>query len=97
MELDPGLAEAYNNLGLSYFYKGFYHEALEKFNRAVTLMPHSAGVYFNMALVYLRGFNDKRRGIYYLKESLRIDPLQSRAAMIKEVLIKLGSDGAAEK
>ena len=97
MELDPGLAEAYNNLGLSYFYKGFYHKALEKFNRAVTLMPHSAEVYFNMALVYLRGFNDKRRGIYYLKESLRIDPLQSRATMIKEVLVKLGSDGAEEK
>ena len=89
LELKPDFAEAYNNLALTYFNKGLYHEALGEFNRALKLMPGNAEVHFNIALVYLRGFKDKKKGVYYLRKSLKIDPNQSRSAMIREILSQL--------
>jgi tetratricopeptide (TPR) repeat protein len=90
LELNPNFAEAYNNLALVYLDKGLYQKALKEFTTALRLMPENAEVHFNLALVYLRGFKDKEKVIYYLKESLRLDPHQSRAVMIKEVLTQLG-------
>jgi len=96
LELEPDFAEAYNNLALVYMEREMYHKALEWFTKASTLMPENAAVYFNLALVYLRGFKDKQKGIYYLKESLRLDPHQSRAVMIKESIEWLDTNIVSE-
>jgi len=92
LELEPTFAEACNNLALIYMERGMYHKALEEFTRALRLVPKNAEVHFNLALVYLRGFKDKQKGIYYLKESLRLDPHQSRAEIIKESIEWLESN-----
>lgn len=97
LELKPEFAEAYNNLALVYLDRRLYHSALKEFTRALRLMPENAEVCFNLALVYLRGFKDKQKGIYYLKESLRLDPHQSRAEMIKESIKWLESHGVPVK
>lgn len=85
----PNFAEAYNNLGMVYLNKTLYRKALEEFRKALELIPENAEVNFNLALVYLRGFSDKQKGIYYLKRSLEFDPYQSRAEMIRELLVQL--------
>jgi tetratricopeptide (TPR) repeat protein len=95
--LKPEFAEAYNNLALVYLDRRLYHSALKEFTRALRLVPEHAEVCFNLALVYLRGFKDKQKGIYYLKESLRLDPHQSRAEMIKESIKWLESHGVPVK
>jgi hypothetical protein len=52
-------------------------------------MPENGEVHFNLALVYLRGFKDTQKGVYYLEESLRLDPYHSRAKIIRETLSQL--------
>ncbi len=97
LKLKPDYAEAYNNLALVYFNKGMYNKALEVFDHALKLMPENAEVYFNMALVYLKDFKDIRKGIYCLEESLRLDPHQYRASMIRDTLLQLGSGELPER
>lgn len=97
LELKPDYAKAYNNLALVYFNKGMYNKALEVFDQALKLMPENAEVYFNLALVHLRGFKDIRKGIYCLEESLRLDPQQYRASMIRDTLSQLGSGELSER
>lgn len=53
IEIDPKLAVSYNNLGLAYFFKGNFKEAIEQYDKAVTLgladNPTWMIVYFNRA------------------------------------------------
>jgi len=91
--LKPDFAEVYNNLAMVYFKKQLYDKALEGFNQALLLMPHNAQIHFNLALVYSQGFKDSHKGIAHLKESLRLNPNQSRAHLLIDTIARLSSEG----
>ena len=47
IELDPNLAEAYNNRGRAYSELGQYEQALTEYNKAIRLNPNNAVAYYN--------------------------------------------------
>ena len=75
ISLQHDFLEARNNLALVYLHRGMYQKALEQLEMVLSYGPpdDNAGVYFNLALVYLRGFHDSERAAYYLRESLRLN------------------------
>jgi tetratricopeptide (TPR) repeat protein len=70
--LQPDFLEARNNLALVYLHLGLYAKALDELERVLSCSADNAGTYFNLALVYLRGFNDSARAVFYLKEGLKL-------------------------
>ena len=54
VQLDPGLAEAWNNLGLSYTELRAETEALEAFKKALEIDPNVGQVYNNLGYLYHR-------------------------------------------
>ena len=97
LNVNSNFAEARNNLALVYLNVGLYPDALRELTNAMQITPENAEVHFNLALVYLQGFKDRRRGVYYLKKSLELDPHRPRAPMIREMLTQLGADEVGEK
>jgi tetratricopeptide (TPR) repeat protein len=60
IEINPRFAEAYNNRGLAYAYKGQYGQAISDYNKAIETNPKLAEAYYNRgAAYYLNGEHDK--------------------------------------
>ena len=91
LEVKPHFLEARNNLALVYMQVGLYHKALQALQEVVRLVPYNAEVHFNLALLYVRGFKDREKGSYHLKESLRLKPAHARARAIQDDLARLVS------
>jgi len=85
ISLQHDFLEARNNLALVYLHRGMYQKALEQLEMVLSYGPDdNAGVYFNLALVYLRGFHDSERAAYYLRESLRLNRHISKDQMVRD-------------
>jgi tetratricopeptide (TPR) repeat protein len=85
ISLQHNFLEARNNLALVYLHLGMYQKALEQLEMVLSYGPDdNAGVYFNLALVYLRGFHDSERAAYYLRESLRLNRHISKDQMVRD-------------
>lgn len=71
--IDPSDAGAHNNLGVLYFNKGLYEEAVGAFMRALELDPRMQVAQRNLEMAYLSsGAADER--ILQLREELRVSP-----------------------
>jgi tetratricopeptide (TPR) repeat protein len=81
--IQPGYLEARNNLALVYMHLGMHTRALDELNIALSSGRDNVGVCFNLSLVYLRGFGDSERAMYYLKEGLRLSSRDHRDALFK--------------
>ncbi len=85
ISLQHDFLEARNNLALVYLHRGMYQKALEQLEMVLSYgQNNNAGVYFNLALVYLRGFHDSERAAYYLRESLRLNRHISKDQMVRD-------------
>jgi len=54
IEINPKLAEAFNNRGIAYSEKGLYTKAIEDYTKATQINPKDAEVYYNRGLAYNR-------------------------------------------
>ena len=71
--IDPSDAGAHNNLGVLYYNKGLYEEAVGAFMRALELDPRMQVAQRNLEMAYLSsGAADER--ILQLREELRVAP-----------------------
>ena len=71
--IDPGDAGAHNNLGVLYYNKGLYEEAVSAFMRSLELDPKMQVAQRNLEVAYFTtGYYDKRVG--ELRERLRVKP-----------------------
>lgn len=52
IEIDPNLAEAYNNRGITYKNKGDADSAMKDYNKAIKTDPNHAGTYNNRGNIY---------------------------------------------
>ncbi|HYD51153.1 MAG TPA: tetratricopeptide repeat protein [Gemmatimonadaceae bacterium] len=76
--IDPSDAGAHNNLGVLYYNKGLYEEAVSAFMRALELDPKMQVAQRNLEIAYFHtGYYDRR--VPELKERLRVRP-HDRAA-----------------
>jgi hypothetical protein len=51
-ELDPTRPEAYNGIGVTYYARGDYEEALNWYKKSLEVNPNFADAYYNMACIY---------------------------------------------
>src|SRR5919201_223306 len=71
--IDPADAGAHNNLGVLYYNKGMYEEAVGAFARALELDPKMQVAQRNLEIAYFNtGYYDKR--VAELHERLRTEP-----------------------
>src|SRR5215208_5086611 len=71
--IDPSDAGAHNNLGVLYYNKGLYEEAVGAFMKALELDPKMQVAQRNLEIAYFNtGYYDKR--VTELREKLRQKP-----------------------
>src|SRR3954454_12143302 len=76
--IDPGDAGAHNNLGVLYYNKGLYEEAVGAFMRALELDSRMQVAQRHLEIAYLNsGAADER--IAHLREFLRANPSDREA------------------
>jgi len=82
IELNPGMARAYDSLGLCYYYQNENTMAIENYKKAIELdrnQPHpSAWPYLNLAIT-LQFVNQIKDAEANLHEALRLDPALPQA------------------
>jgi Tfp pilus assembly protein PilF len=71
IKLEPGFAEAYNNLGYVYFKQNNYSLAISNFKKAIEQKPGYIGAYNNLGQAYIKvGMRDKAREQYDIVQEL---------------------------
>ncbi|HXB24495.1 MAG TPA: tetratricopeptide repeat protein, partial [Gemmatimonadaceae bacterium] len=76
--IDPSDAGAHNNLGVLYYHKGLYEEAVEAFTRALELDAKMQVAQRNLEIAYFStGYYERRVG--ELRERLRTTPADREA------------------
>jgi tetratricopeptide (TPR) repeat protein len=70
---DHKYAEAYNNLGVSFYGNKKYSKAISKYQKAIELRPDSASFYSNMGAAYF-SLKDFQRSAYAYARALELDP-----------------------
>ena len=100
IELDPLRAEAYNGVGVTFYARKFYDDALKWYKKSLTANPDFSDAYYNMACIYSLT-NEVELSIRYLKiailngfidyEIIKKDPDLSRVrstSEFKQIVIK---------
>lgn len=82
ISLDPGMARAYDNLGLCYFYQNLNTKALESYAKAIELEKGSAHPsawpHLNMAIT-LKFLGRNEEAEKELREAVRLNPAMAQA------------------
>ncbi|WP_169703684.1 tetratricopeptide repeat protein [Candidatus Kuenenia stuttgartensis] len=92
-------ADFHHYLGNALMEKGRYGEAVDAFARAIEINPENSSVHKALGVVYANYFNNTRKALFHLKETLRLNPNQPMAGEIEAAIVTLsgGSDGMAQK
>lgn len=78
-EASPNSPRAYNNLGVAYYDKKFYQEALSSYNKAIEINPGYAHAYNNMGVTYRDTGEKTDEAISSFKKAIRMDPHYAEA------------------
>jgi len=78
IQLEPGYAPAYNNLGNALFLQGKPDQALDNYSRALQLEPNMVDAHYNMA-VLLAHQGKKDQAIKAYRQTLELDPNNTQA------------------
>jgi hypothetical protein len=66
VEVDPGYSEGYVGVGVTYYLRDRYEEALEYYKKGLEANPSNRDAYYNMACVYALS-DDKDQALRYLR------------------------------
>lgn len=69
VQIDPTYAEGYVGIGVSYYTRERYDEAIENYKKAIEANPAIGDAYYNMACVYALK-NDQAQALRYLRIAL---------------------------
>ena len=84
-EIDNEDADKYSLQGVNAAEKGNYEEALENFNKVITLEPKNSDAWFNRGNTYLY-MNELNKAITDLDRAVELDPSNIKVYLTKAVL-----------
>ncbi len=90
-ELKPSYLLAFVNLALAQMQAGKVDEAIATYENLIRQSPNIAGVHLNLGLIYSRHRPDKQKALHHMQESLRLDPGQPQASIIRNAIEELKS------
>jgi tetratricopeptide (TPR) repeat protein len=73
LELNPRLAPAYAERGLSYYFQEKYHEVIEDFTNYIRLVPNKADAYRILGMAYLK-IHNYEKAIVNFDKAIDLDP-----------------------
>jgi tetratricopeptide (TPR) repeat protein len=76
-------------LGLVYYKKGFYDNAIGEFSDSLKLRPDNAMVHYHLGLTYFEK-GDKKQAKTQLEKALHLDKKFKGADNARQILSKLG-------
>jgi len=86
ISVDPTYILIQVNLATAQVQAGRVDDALSTFEGILKRSPGIAGVHKNLGMIYTRHKNDTAKAIHHFEESLRLDPNQPEAPIIRRVL-----------
>lgn len=96
VQIDPTYSEAYIGVGVTYYARERYDEALDWYKKALEANPANGDAYYNMGCVYaLKG--DKEQALRYLRIALLNGYVQLNTLQSDPDLKKLHGDPLFEK
>jgi tetratricopeptide (TPR) repeat protein len=88
IQLNPGLAVAYNNRGVARYYRGELNKAIADYNAAVLVNPRYAAPFMNRGIVRT-ALNDLDGALVDLTEAIRLNPAYALAYLNRGVTWRL--------
>ncbi len=88
-EIKPDYPLAFVNLALAQLQSGKIDEAIITYHNLLKQSPGIAGVHLNLGLIYSNHRPDKEKALFHLQESLRLDPGQPQAVIIRNAVEEL--------
>jgi tetratricopeptide (TPR) repeat protein len=79
LALQPGLAEAHNDLGVIFERQGKLQDALQEFREVVKANPNNSEARYNLGLAFASTNNDYQRARLELEQPVRLNPQMSKA------------------
>jgi tetratricopeptide (TPR) repeat protein len=97
VQKSPRKARGYNNLGFAYEKKGFYKEAFENYQKAITIDPKFDDAYYNRANTYSK-IGLYNQALVNYSQAIMINPLHAQAYNNRGVVYSLigGIDASIE-
>ncbi len=80
IQLNPGLVEAYNNLGNLFEHLNLYPKAIESYQRALSQMPDSPLLHRNLAVVFEKA-GDTSQALHHYREYAKLDPAPDKTVL----------------
>lgn len=81
--LKPDFMLAQTNIGLVFLQTRRFNEAIAQYEKILELQPNTPGAHKNLGLIYTRHKKDPRKAIFHFEESLRLDPNQRQANLLR--------------
>jgi tetratricopeptide (TPR) repeat protein len=88
-EINPKSPKGHSNLGIVYEKQGRYSEAIAEFNKVLSLRPNDAASHKNLGVIYYYKIKDPQKALGHFRQTLRLNPNQSEAEAIRQIVTKL--------
>ncbi|MFQ5451811.1 MAG: tetratricopeptide repeat protein [Nitrospinaceae bacterium] len=93
VELDPGYVFPYINISNIQMQKGEVDAAIATLQKALERQPRTAGIHKNLGMIYYQLKKDPGKAEIHFRESLRLDPAQPQADIIRSLLTRPAPHG----
>jgi len=91
--LDPAFVFPHINMANIEMQKGNIESAIEIYNRLLVREPELAGIHKNLGMIFYQFKKDREKAIFHFKESLRLEPNQPQAAVIRSIVADSSAEG----
>jgi tetratricopeptide (TPR) repeat protein len=90
LRMDKQMAEAWNNLGVTYYMRNKFKGAIHNYQKAISLQPSFASFHNNLAAAYM----DSKKfglGVAEYRKAFELDPLFFESASLNGISARMGS------
>ena len=94
--LDPGFIFPQVNMANIEMQKGDIESAIEIYSRLLARDPKLAGIHKSLGMIFYQFKKDRDKAAFHFKESLRLEPDQPQADVIRSLVADSSAEGERE-